>query len=130
MTQHLTGGCKCGLVRYSGTLAAFPMIRCHCRDCQQLTGTGHADMMPLDEATFQITDACKVFEMTGDTGGRSLSGFCPDCGSQLTRRFDTLSGEVFVHAASLDDPTAYTPSRSIFTGSAQPWDHDIIAAKA
>ena len=130
MTQHLTGGCKCGLVRYSGILAAFPMIRCHCRDCQQLTGTGHADMMPLDAATFQITDACKVFEMTGDTGGRSLSGFCPDCGSQLTRRFDTLSGKVFVHAASLDDPTDYTLLRSIFTGSAQPWDHDIIEAKA
>jgi len=130
MTQHLTGGCKCGLVRYSGILAAFPMIRCHCRDCQQLTGTGHADMMPLDAATFQITDACKVFEMTGDTGGRSLSGFCPDCGSQLTRRFDTLSGKVFVHAASLDDPTDYTLLRSIFTGSAQPWGHDIIEAKA
>ncbi|MEO1640758.1 MAG: GFA family protein [Pseudomonadota bacterium] len=126
MSGEITGGCKCGRVRYSGVPAQTEMFRCHCRDCQQLTGTGHADMVPLDAATFVIDDGCKVFAMQGGSGRLTFSGFCPHCGSQLTRRSERVAGNVYVHAGSLDDPSSYLPKKSIYIESAQPWDHDMV----
>ncbi len=53
MPDTFLGGCKCGLVRYSGMRADAPMFRCHCRDCQQLTGSGHSEMVPLIRESFE-----------------------------------------------------------------------------
>ncbi len=126
MADEVLGGCKCGLVRYSGTRAEAAMFRCLCRDCQQLTGTGHSEMMPLVAETFTIGDSCTIYEMIGGSGRPTFSGFCPNCGSQLVRRSEKFSDRVYIHAASLDDPTNYEPASSIYSETAQPWDDAII----
>ena len=126
MTERVTGGCKCGLVRYEGTPLDAAPFRCHCRDCQQLTGSGHSDMMPLDRESFSIGAACQTFEMTGGSGQSTYSGFCPTCGSPLTRRSAMMSERVYVHAASLDDPGRYRPKMSIYGDAAQPWDRCAV----
>lgn len=33
-----TGGCVCGAVRYGCTAEPVMMFKCHCRDCQRVTG--------------------------------------------------------------------------------------------
>lgn len=91
MKDEVLGGCKCGLVRYRGIRADVPMFRCHCRDCQQLTGTGHSEMMPLIAESVTINEECKTYEMVGGSGKLTYSGFCPNCGSQLTRRISFFS---------------------------------------
>ncbi len=126
MPEEVEGGCKCGLVRYRGTRSDAPMFRCHCRDCQQLTGSGHAEMMPLIAETFTIGDMCSTYEMAGGSGRPTYSGFCPNCGSQLTRRSARMSDRIYVHAASLDDPSRYDPEKSIYADAAQPWDHAVL----
>ena len=125
MSIEVTGGCKCGLVRYSGVRAKADMFRCHCRDCQQLTGTGHSEMMPLEAATFSIGDAVKIFELIAGSGRSTYSRFCPKCGSQLTRRSEVNNDSVYVHAGSLDDPEDYAPTKSIYVSSAPTWD-DVV----
>lgn len=126
MPEEVVGGCKCGMVRYRGTRADAPTFRCHCRDCQQLTGTGHSEMMPLIAETFTVGDACKTYEMSGRSGRKTYSGFCPNCGSQIPRRSERHPDRIYVHAGSLDDPSVYTTARSIFTESAQPWDDAVL----
>ena len=126
MTEQITGGCKCGLVRYEGTRLDVPMFRCHCRDCQQLTGSGHSEMMPLVDESFVIGNACKTYEMLGGSGQPTYSDFCPNCGSQLTRRSNLMNDRVYVHASSLDDPGKYKPEKSIYSDSAQSWDATAI----
>jgi hypothetical protein len=125
MTDEVLGGCKCGSVRYKGTPADAPMFRCHCRDCQQLTGTGHSEMMPLVVDTFVVSGVCRIYEMTGGSGQPTYSGFCPNCGSPLTRRSERMNDRICVHAASLDDPSRYIPARSTCPENAQPWDEII-----
>ena len=130
MPDELSGGCKCGRVRYEGTRATdATMFRCHCRDCQQLTGTGHSEMMPLRAEGFTIGDACQTYEMTGGSSRSTYSGFCPNCGSQLTRRSDLMSQLVYVHAGSLDEPSKYAPEKSIYVDSAHQWDCVIAEAE-
>lgn len=126
MTERLNGGCKCGLVRFEGTRLDAPMFRCHCRDCQQLTGSGHSEIVPLAIADFSISDACKTYEMMGGSGQSTFSGFCPNCGSPLTRNSVRMRDRIYVHASSLDDPGKYDPEKSIYPDSAQVWDETAI----
>ncbi|WP_428845083.1 GFA family protein [Gymnodinialimonas ceratoperidinii] len=126
MAMRLIGGCKCGLVRYQGTRLEAPMFRCHCRDCQQLTGSGHSEMVPLAIQDFTISDTSKTYEMVGKSGLSTFSGFCPNCGSQLTRNSQRMSDRIYVHASSLDDPSIYKPKKSIYSEAAQAWDEAAI----
>ena len=126
MTRQLAGGCKCGLVRFEGRLLGAPMFRCHCRDCQQLTGSGHSEMIPLSRSDFMISETCKTYEMKGGSGGSTFSGFCPECGSQLTRNSARMSDRIYVHASSLDDPRRYRPEKSICADAAQVWDQASV----
>ncbi|WP_420819932.1 GFA family protein [Ruegeria marisrubri] len=102
------------------------MFRCHCRDCQQLTGTGHSEMIPLLAETFTIGYACKTYELIGGSGWPTYSSFCPNCGFQLTRRSERMNDRIYVHAASLDDPSRYVPEKSIYSEAARPWDDGVI----
>jgi hypothetical protein len=40
MTIPFTGGCACGAIRYECSAEPIMMFKCHCRDCQQVTGGG------------------------------------------------------------------------------------------
>lgn len=122
MDEDITGGCHCGVVRYSGRPIDAPHFRCFCRDCQRLTGTGHSEMLPLDRATFRLDGPATEYRMTGGSGRPTWSGFCPTCASPLTRRSDRMSDRIYVHAASLDDPSRYEPTCVIYPEAAQPWD--------
>lgn len=126
MTHDISGGCKCGAVRYQGAHIAAPMFRCHCRDCQQLTGSGHAEMLPLDQRSFVISGKMKTYEMQGGSGQPTYSGFCPECGAQLTRRSARMADRIYVHAGSLDEPDRYRPQKSIYAEAAQPWDRASV----
>ena len=122
MTAPLTGACKCGRCRYSGTPAEARAFRCYCRDCQQLTGSGHAELFPFDAGTFTITGTPTEYRMTGDAGRDTWSSFCPDCGSPLTRRSAVMPQRIYTYAGSLDDPAQHQPEAALFEDSAQPWD--------
>jgi hypothetical protein len=126
MSERITGSCKCGMVRYEGSRIDAPMFRCHCRDCQKLTGSGHAEMIPLDRASFTISEACKIYKVTGGSGRPTYSGFYPNCGSQLTRRSERKSDRIYAHASSLDDSEAYTPEKSIYSDAAPSWDEFTV----
>lgn len=119
MPEELRGGCKCG---WSDTAGRVPQHRCFVA----IAGTGHAEMVPLVAGTFSISKECNTFEMTGGSGRPTFSGFCPTCGSQLTRQSERMSDRVYVHAASLDDPSIYCPEKSIYSDAAQGWDHAVI----
>ena len=122
MAKSVTGGCKCGAVSYRGEALEAQPFRCYCRDCQQLTGTGHSEMFPLDRDSFRINGQISEYSMTGSSGRKTFSCFCPDCGSPIYRRSERSDDRLYVHAASLSDPTLYAPGLEIYADSAQPWD--------
>lgn len=94
MNAKIEVGCKCGLVRYSGFRSDLPMFRCHRQDCQQLTGSGHSEMVPLAAKSLSIGDALKAFEMTGGSGRSTFSGYYPNCGSPMIRRIERMSDRI------------------------------------
>jgi hypothetical protein len=122
MKTPFTGGCMCGAIRYECTAEPIFMGNCHCRDCQQATGTGFAAAMLVPRNAVNIIGDVKYFDVVGDSGNIVGRGFCPNCGSRLFSKppIPELMG---IMAGSLDDSSEFQPAVDIYTANAQPWDY-------
>ena len=40
MSEHQTGGCLCGAIRYQVQSVPLRTLACHCTFCQEMTGNG------------------------------------------------------------------------------------------
>jgi hypothetical protein len=123
MSNRITGGCACGAVRYESNGAAEYSFHCHCRRCQRATGGGHASAFALPHDKVELTGEIKYFEQKADSGYATLSGFCPSCGSPISSETARAPERLYLHAATLDDPSIFQPTFVVFEEAAQPWDH-------
>jgi hypothetical protein len=117
-----TGGCACRAIRYE--IATEPLMsgHCQCRDCQHMTGTGHASMMAFPAAAVRMTGTPKFHDSKSDSGNIASRGFCATCGSFVVARSSGMAGLVTIAAGSLDDPSRYAPQLLVFTKSGPAWD--------
>src|SRR5882724_8215513 len=125
MKIPFTGGCSCGAIRYECTAEPTMMLKCHCRDCQQVSGGGFAAAVLVPAESFRLMRGQLRYYFTSSIRrGKHKRGFCPECGSRITGA-EFEAGEspfVGVLAASLDDPSWFQPQMDIFVSDAQTWD--------
>lgn len=125
MAIPFTGGCACGAVRYECSSEPITMFKCHCRGCQQRTGSAFAATVLVSANSFRITQGMPRYHFTASEAlGQHKHGFCAECGSRLTggENAQGTSGVVAISATSLDDPSWFRPRMEIWTSDAQPWD--------
>lgn len=146
MNPTFTGGCACGAIRYTCTAKPdeIRMFRCHCRDCQRVSGGPYTPVVLVPASTLQLTRSTlrhhtTLSEMTkpspqaepryrplsdGESPqpGEHKRGFCPECGSRITGGEGHGSTWIGVTASSLDDPTFFRARFDMWTRDAQPWD--------
>ena len=79
--------------------------------------------MVVPQAAVKLRGELHYYKTIGDKGNAVERGFCSVCGSQVTTKLERMPDVLGLHAASLDDPSLYTPTIDAFTASAQPWDH-------
>jgi hypothetical protein len=123
LSQRLKGGCLCGAVRYEAKAEPQFSIICCCRQCQQLTGTGHAPQFALPKAPVTVSGDPKVYRVTADSGNVVSCAFCSNCGSPVHKASSGYPDVVFFYAATLDDPSLFKPQAAVWAKSKQPWDH-------
>lgn len=101
------------------------MLKCHCRDCQRVSGSPHVCAVLLPRHAFRFTHGKPKYYCTpSEAGGLHQRGFCADCGSRLTGG-ENPNGEtdfVGVTVGSLDDPNSFAPNMELWTSDALPWD--------
>jgi hypothetical protein len=125
MTIPFTGGCICGAVRYecTATRDEIQMLKCHCRDCQRLSGGPYTPVVYVPKRTFRVTSGTiKYFETASEAGGPHIRGFCANCGSRVTGGEYPGSAGIGMTASSLDDPSWFKPAVEMWASDAQPWD--------
>ena len=123
MNLPITGGCLCGAVRFESSAAPVFMLKCHCRDCQQVSGGPYAPAVIFPFAAFRLTHGeIQKYATQSDKGGQNLRGFCAKCGSRLTGAESPEKGIIGVVASALDDPSIFQPSIEIYLDDAHPWD--------
>src|ERR1041384_3995572 len=79
------GGCACGAIRYECSAEPSMTFKCHCRDCQRVTGGGFVAGLLVPAAAFRLTKGQLRYHFTPSlAGGKHKRGFCADCGSRIT----------------------------------------------
>jgi hypothetical protein len=123
MKLPFTGGCVCGDLRYECSAEPIAMLKCHCRDCQRITGGAYVPAVIVPLRAFKITQgSIQHFATESQAGGHNMRGFCPKCGSRLTGAENPEKGIIGLLASSLDDPSWFVPKFDFFVSDAQPWD--------
>ncbi|MEL6203858.1 MAG: GFA family protein [Pseudomonadota bacterium] len=102
---HLTGQCLCGAVRWRATASPFRSVICHCADCRAATGAAASGYLGFAKAHI-AWEGTRAFHRTlpGTTRGT-----CPHCSAPLSYMSTRWPGELYLHAATLDDPSAFRP---------------------
>jgi hypothetical protein len=126
MTTPFTGGCICGAIRYecSAKPDEIQMLKCHCRDCQRVSGGPYTPVVYVPARTFKVTKGVIRHHFTdSEAFGTHKRGFCADCGSRLTGGENPGSTGIGMVASSLDDPSWFKPAVDMWVSDIQPWDH-------
>ncbi|ALC11460.1 GFA family protein [Sphingopyxis sp. 113P3] len=112
------GGCACGAVRYRIDEEPYDAGWCHCRICQQVSGSGGMVFATVRRACYHI-------ERGADRIGRFAStpfgerSYCRDCAAPLTIHVRHQPGEIDIAVASLDDPDAISPGFHLYAAMAR-----------
>lgn len=122
--MHLTGGCRCGAIRYEAHGTPRLQVTCHCRDCQYAAGGAptHAVIMRTRDVTVTKGEP-RAYAVTADSGERIERLFCPECGTPLFARNPAHPEMLPIKVGSLDDPGFFRPQAEIWVRSAQPWQY-------
>jgi catechol 2,3-dioxygenase-like lactoylglutathione lyase family enzyme len=114
----LRGGCLCGAVRYAARALPRASTLCHCRSCRLAAGAPSVGWVAFDAGDI-------VFEGERTTFASSpgiARTFCPHCGTALTWQRDDEPGSMDVQTATLDDPSAFPPTKEIWLEDRIAWE--------
>ena len=129
MSKTVTGGCRCGSVRYE--LMSPPTLKhiCCCRDCQYFTGTDKVFVVGGPRDSFALLEGSpQNYEVVADNGATIVRAFCGTCGSSLLI-YPKIDGVyykpdddvVVVCVGTLDDPNAFNTDFAVFVSRAPGW---------
>jgi hypothetical protein len=117
-----TGRCLCGAVTIAVKGTPVRMAQCHCRDCQRMTGTGHASNAFFNSADVEVAGATNSVTVTTDSGNASIRHFCPVCSSRVFGTNSARPGVLVVPVGVLEDSSWFAPEVVVYTRSAPAWD--------
>ena len=121
--SSFSGGCACGAIRYECLHAPVAMFKCHCRDCQHASGTGHFPSVFVSKKDFHVNKGQpRIHVVTAASGASAHRAFCAECGSPLFGWSTSRPDFIGVRVGSLDDSSWFSPTWDFWTVSAQPWD--------
>jgi len=107
MTQgrSMGGGCACGRVRFSASIADDYAYLCHCRMCQRTTGSVSIAFKNLPQASVRWLSAPDWFE----SSPIAARPYCRECGTSLGFQFKE-GDKIDLTVASFDDPSVFRPT--------------------
>ncbi|MAZ86713.1 MAG: aldehyde-activating protein [Cellvibrionaceae bacterium] len=122
MEKTLTGQCLCGQVVFTVQDHFKAFYQCHCKQCQQLTGTAYASNLFTEPANIHWQSGGDQVA-TYEHPERSFSkAFCKHCGSALPFLNKTKTA-LIVPAGCLDEAASIDVEADIFTDEAACWSN-------
>lgn len=110
MSEHKTGSCLCGAVKFTVSGPLRSIIACHCLQCRKQTGNYMSATATKDKyLTFTEKHGLKWFR-SSDTAQRA---FCSECGSTLFWKGDGRDYTA-IAAGAIDGPTGVKLAGHIF----------------
>lgn len=120
--KTLTGGCRCGHVRYEIREQPWFGFACHCTDCQQLAASAFSLGLAIPESAFRVVQGEPLrWTKIGSSGRPSHQYSCPNCSGWTHTKPELLSNGLVVRPTTVDDHHDFRPVAEIYTRSALPW---------
>jgi hypothetical protein len=105
MADQLTGGCACGRVRYTASVADDEAYLCHCRMCQRASGGVSLALKNVKQADVEWSGGPDWY----DSSAIARRPYCRECGTSLGFQFKQGSENMDLTVASFDDPSRFVP---------------------
>ena len=102
---QMPGGCACGRIRYTVSIADDDAYLCHCRMCQRATGSISIAFKSVRQADIDWEREPDWF----DSSPIARRPFCSHCGTSLGFAFKQDSADMDLTVASFDDPSRFRP---------------------
>jgi len=117
------GGCGCGAVRYRVIGDPIMVHNCHCRLCQQQTGsTSVVNAFWETDRVEIMSGTLEEAQFPGGSGKPQTIARCGECGTAVMSYYAGLGRLMCaLRAGTLEDPDSVTPDVVIFTESRMPW---------
>ena len=120
MSKQLTGECLCGIIKFSVTDSFKAFYQCHCKQCQQITGSACASNIFTEPDNIEwLSGQDSITNYEHPLRGFSKS-FCNACGSALPFINKTKTS-LIVPAGSLIELPDIQPQANIFTSEEACW---------
>lgn len=122
MATTVTGGCRCGQLRYRFEQEG-PLLNycCHCLDCQKSTASAFADQLIVSTDALTIEGRAITFSTQRPSGGTTTNQHCPDCFSRVCNANDVYPAMTIVRAGTLDDPSGLDPFAHMWIKRKRGW---------
>ena len=113
--------CQCGSLQAMVSGDPAVCYLCHCKACQQRTGTVvHSGAYFLNDQV-RAKGPSKVYSRVADTGFAVHFHFCPTCGTSVHWISDKRPGYRGIAVGCFADPTFPAPTSSDWEESKHPW---------
>jgi len=120
MSKQLTGECLCGIIKFSVTDSFKAFYQCHCKQCQQITGSAFASNIFTEPDNIEwLSGQDSITNYEHPLRGFSKS-FCNACGSALPF-INKTKPSLIVPAGSLNELPYIQPQANIFTSEEACW---------
>lgn len=121
VTVTVTGGCRCGAVRYEVATDALPLTyACHCHQCQRWSGSAFSQQAPVPEEALSISGPVIDYRVTTEDR-TSHQRLCGVCHSRLYNTNTRRPGIAVIRAGTLDRAEELACVAHIFTATRQAW---------
>lgn len=118
--KKLTGQCVCGQVKFS-VIEKFKLFyQCHCKQCQQLTGTAFASNLFTAPDNIKWLSGEDVISHYEHPTREFSKAFCRSCGSALPF-INKSKTSLIVPAGSLNEHPDIQPDANIFVAEQACW---------
>lgn len=124
------GQCLCGRVTVLAKAPPVRMAQCHCRDCQRVSGTGHATNALFKNSDVELVGATENYAVTADSGNTFARHFCSSCGSRVYAINSGRAGMTIVSVGVFDDSSWFRPEVVLYTSRRCAWDPEIKGVPA
>lgn len=118
--KKLIGGCLCGVVEFTLNEDFKAFYQCHCRQCQQLTGSAFASNLFTEPNNIEWLEGVDKVVSYEHSEREFSKSFCGTCGSAMPFLNKTKTS-LIVPAGSLNNPPSIEPLANIFVSEQACW---------
>lgn len=113
--------CSCGQLRLTAQGEPVRVSVCHCRSCQQRTGSVFGAQARFPATAITVAGEYREYVRISEDGESRTFRFCPECGGTVFYSVQDVPDHFSVAVGAFSDPGFPAPSVSVWESRKHAW---------